>query len=90
VGEENSKKDIYGPVVEQGIQRIRTKQELWNLYEDFDVVAVITKERLKWIGHLVRMDHGRVVKKISDSKLEGRRKMGRPTLRWLEEAAKDL
>jgi len=36
------------------------------------------------------MDHGRVVKKIFDSKLEGRRRMGRPTSRWLEDAVKDL
>jgi len=91
VGQENSKGDIYGSVVEQGIYRIRTKQELWNLFEDFDVIADITKKRLEWIGHLVRMDHGKVVKKIFESKAEGRRRrMGRPRSRWLEDAAKDL
>ena len=63
---------------------------MWNLCEDFDVVADITKKRLEWIGHLVRMDHGRVVKKIFDSKPEGRRRMGRPRSRWLEDTAKDL
>jgi hypothetical protein len=63
---------------------------MWNLCEEFDVAADITKKRLEWIGHLVRMDHGRAVKKIFDSKLEGRRKMGRPRSRWLEDAAKDL
>jgi hypothetical protein len=36
------------------------------------------------------MDHGRVVKKIFDSKLEGRRRMGRPRSRWLEDTSKDL
>jgi hypothetical protein len=30
------------------------------------------------------MDQRRVVKKIFDSKLEGRRKVGRPRLRWLD------
>jgi hypothetical protein len=40
------------------------------------------KKRLDWIGHLVRMDHGRVVK-IYEIKPEGRRRMGRPRLRWL-------
>jgi len=63
---------------------------LWNQCEDFDIVADITKKRLEWIGHLVRMDHGRVVTKISDSKPEGRRRLGRPRSRWLEDAAKDL
>jgi hypothetical protein len=36
------------------------------------------------------MDHGRVVKRIYDSKQEGRRRMGRPRLRWLEDVQKDL
>ena len=36
------------------------------------------------------MDHGRVVKKISESKPEGSRTMGRPRLRWPEDVGKDL
>jgi hypothetical protein len=38
------------------------------------------------------MDRGRVVKKIFESKLEGRRgrRMGRPRIRWLEDVEKDL
>jgi hypothetical protein len=31
------------------------------------------------------MDHGRVIKKILNSKLKGRRGMGRPRLRRLED-----
>jgi hypothetical protein len=81
---------IHRPVVEQGMWRIRTNQELQELYEDFDRVAVITKKRLGWIGHLVRMDHGRIVLKIFKTKREGRRRMERPRLRWLEDVAKDL
>jgi hypothetical protein len=34
--------------------------------------------------------HGRAVKKIFDSKPEGRTRMGRPRLRWLEDVEKDL
>lgn len=64
---------------------------MWNLCEDFDVLADITKKRLGWVGHIVRLDHGRVVTKISDSKPEGRRRrLGRPRSGWLEDAAKDL
>jgi hypothetical protein len=36
------------------------------------------------------MNNERVVKKISESKADGRRRMGRPRLRWLEDAEKDL
>jgi hypothetical protein len=37
------------------------------------------------------VDHGRVVKKIFESKPEGRRRrMGRSRVRWLEDVEKDL
>ena len=36
------------------------------------------------------MDQGRTVKKISESKLEGSRRRGRPRLRWLEFVEEDL
>jgi len=36
------------------------------------------------------MDNGRVVKKIFESKPRGRRRKGRPGLRWVEDVEKDL
>jgi hypothetical protein len=36
------------------------------------------------------MDQRRVVKKIFESKPEGRRKAGRPRLRWLDDVENDL
>jgi hypothetical protein len=36
------------------------------------------------------MDQRRVVKKIFDSKPEGRRQVGRPRLRWLDDVENDL
>jgi hypothetical protein len=36
------------------------------------------------------MDQRRVVKKIFDSKPEGRRKVGRPRLGWLDDVENDL
>jgi hypothetical protein len=69
---------IYGPVVEQGLWRIRSYQELMELYKDLDIIADIKKEILEWTGHVVRMDHGKTVKKIFKSKPEGSRR-GRPS-----------
>jgi hypothetical protein len=101
LGEENIKEYIvYGPVVEQGIWRIRNNQELRELCKDLDIAADIKSNRLEWLGHLVRMDYGRVVK-ISVSELERRRKRRRrkrrrrirserPSLRLLEDVEKDL
>jgi hypothetical protein len=81
---------IYCPLVEQGIWRIRTNNKLRELYKDLHIVADIKKKRLEWIGLVVRMDQGRTVKKIFESKLEGSRRWGRPRLRWVEEVQKDL
>jgi len=49
----------------------------------------IKNKRLEWIGHVLRMDQGRTVKKMFESKLE-RRRRGRPRLRWLEDVEKNL
>jgi hypothetical protein len=39
------------------------------------------RKRLEWIRYLVRLNNGRVVKKIVESKPEERRRMGRPRLK---------
>ena len=79
---------IYGSVVQQGKWRIRTNQELRKLYKDLDIEADI-KKRLEWIGHVVRMEQGRTVMKIFESRPEGSRR-GRSRLRWMEDVEKDL
>jgi hypothetical protein len=71
---------LCGPVVEQGIWRLRTAQELQKMCRDLYIVRDIKKERFEWIGHTVRMNHRRVVKKIFERKLKGRRRMGIPRL----------
>jgi hypothetical protein len=38
------------------------------------------------IRHVIRMDQGRTVMKVLESKLEGSRR-GRPGVRWLEDEA---
>ena len=80
---------VYGPVVEQGMWRVGSDQELRELYNDLDIVADVKKKRFKWIGHVVRMDQGRTVK-IFESKREGSRRRGRPRVRWLEYVEKDV
>jgi hypothetical protein len=80
---------IHGPVVEQGIWGKRSSQELLELYKHLDIVADIKRKRVERIGHVVRMDHGRTVKKVFQSKPEGRRREIH-ILRWLEDVEKDL
>ena len=58
--------------------------------KNLETAANIKKKRLEWIGHAVRKDLGRTVKKIFHSKPAGRRRSGRPRFRWLDDGEKDL
>ena len=46
--------------------------------------------RMRWAGHLVRMDAGKVAKGAEAEKHQGRRKRGRPQLRWEECMTRDM
>jgi hypothetical protein len=81
---------VYGPVTKQGVWRIRRNEELRDLYKAPDLVVDTKMKRPEWLGHVIRMDQRRVVKKIFDNKSEGRRKVGRPRLRWLDDVENDL
>jgi transcription termination factor 2 len=81
---------IYGPTKENGQWRLKTNEELITRYKSQDVITVIKIRRLEWLGHVVRMDESRSVKKIFEGKLEGTRGRGRPRLRWIKDVEDDL
>jgi hypothetical protein len=55
------------------------------LYQELDTVAEIKKARLRWLGQVERMSEDRVIKKLYMSKPEGRKSVGRPKMRWLDD-----
>jgi hypothetical protein len=55
---------IYGPTKENGRWRIKTNEELMTKYKTPDIVSIIKIRRLEWLGHVVRMNETRSVKKI--------------------------
>ena len=81
---------IFGPVCENGDWRIRTNREVYQLYQDVDIVTLIKTSRLRWAGHVIRMDDERACKKIFEGKPEGRRRRGRPRKRWQDDVEEDL
>jgi len=81
---------VYGPTKQNGQWRIKTNEELMTKYKTPDIVNVIKIRRLEWLGHMVRMNETRCVKKIFEGKLEGRRGRGRPRLRWINDVEDDL
>ena len=73
-----------------GQWKIKTNKELMTKYKAPDIVNVIKIRRLEWLGHVVRMNETKSVKKIFEGKLEGRRGRGRPRLRWINDVEDDL
>jgi len=55
-----------------------------------NIVKWIKGQRIRWLGHLERMEEDRMPKKIFTQELEGARRRGRLTKRWREEVERDL
>jgi len=58
--------------------------ELYHLYGEIDLVTAIKKTGLRWAGHIVRMKDNLPCMKITLGMPEGRRRVGRPSLRWMD------
>jgi hypothetical protein len=79
---------IYGPICKGVIWISRYNEELYRLYDDTDLVTIrIT--RFRWAGHILRMQDNLPCKKITLDKPEGRRRVGRPYLRWTDGVMRD-
>ena len=72
---------IFGPLRVGDDFRIRTNDELYELYNDMDVVQRVNVQRLRWVGHVVRMDDEAPAKRVFDAEVGGRRRRGRPRVR---------
>jgi hypothetical protein len=64
--------------------------EIVKLIEGADAVRLIKAQRIKWLGHIQRMDLARPTGKLLDWKPMGTRPVGRPRQRWQEDVMDDL
>jgi len=69
---------IFGPVSIDNMWRIRNNMEIDKLVEGADIVRSIKAQRIKWLGHVQRMDQTRPTRKLLDWKRMGIRPVGRP------------
>jgi hypothetical protein len=75
---------IFGPVQnEDGSRRIRMNYERNELIGNADRVIFIKSRRIAWLGHVMRMDDKRTLKRILQWKTVGTRTRGRPRKRWI-------
>jgi hypothetical protein len=80
---------IYGPICEENTGRARYNDELYRLYGETHLVTAIKKTRLRWVGHIVRMQDNLPCRKITLGMPEGRRRVGRPNIRWMDGVTRD-
>lgn len=83
---------IFGPIRDRISDewRLLNNNEIYKLYKDSDIVAKIKAKRLKWIGHVIRAPPNRTIKKVTEEIPTGRRPLGRPRMRYLDNIQDDL
>ena len=60
------------------------------MYRSPNIVRVITSRRLRWAGHVARMEEGRHAFKILTGRPTGKRLLGVPWRRWEDNIRIDL
>ena len=73
-----------------GEWRALHNEELNDLYSSPNIVRVIKSRRIRWAGHVARMGEERGVHKVLVWKPEGRRPLGRPKRRCVDNIRMDL
>jgi hypothetical protein len=65
-------------------------EELHNLYSSPNIIRMINSRRMRWAGHVASMGERRNAYMILVGKPEGRRPLGRPRRRWVDNIKIDL
>ena len=83
---------IFGPRRDEvtGEWRRLHYEELNDLYTSPNIVRVIRSRRMRWAGHVARIGEERGVHKVLVGKPVGRRPLGRPRRRWVDDIRMDL
>ena len=60
------------------------------MYHLLNIVRVIKSRRLRWAGHVARMEEGRIAFKFLIGKPAGKSLLGRPGHRWEQNVRMNL
>jgi hypothetical protein len=83
---------ICGPKRDEvtGDWRKMRNEELHNLYSSPDIIRMIKSRRMRWAVHVARIGEKRNAYRILVEKPEGKRPLGRPRRRWVDNIKMDL
>jgi hypothetical protein len=60
------------------------------LYKFYCIIRIIKSRRMRWAGHVARMVEKRIAYRLLVGKPEGKRPLGRPRRRWVDNSRMDL
>jgi hypothetical protein len=83
---------IFGPKRDEVIGGWRKlhNEELHNLYSSPNIIRMIKSRRMRWAGHVARTGRSGIAYRILVGKPEGKRPLGRPRRRWVDDIKMDL
>ena len=81
---------IFGAKEENETRRKRYNYELYEAFNEPNIVNYIRVNRLAWAGHLMHMNNDTILKKIFNTKPDGVRRDGRPKLQWEDGVDQDM
>jgi hypothetical protein len=88
---ENRVLRIFGPEREEDESwRKLHNDEIHNLYSSSNIVRVIKSRRMRWAEYGARMGKGRGIYRVLIGSPEGKRPLGRPRRRWIDNIKTDL
>jgi hypothetical protein len=77
-----------GDEVTEGCRKLHN-EGLHNLYSSPSIIRMIKSRRMRWTGHIVRMGENNAYRTLV-GKPEGKRPLGRPRRRWVDNIKMDL
>jgi hypothetical protein len=76
--------------MENNVWRMRYNEELNTLLKGEDIVRFIKSQRIRWLGHVERMENNAMQKRTLKGRLYSKRRKGRPRIRWQDDVERDL
>jgi hypothetical protein len=82
---------IFGPKREvTGEWRKLHNEEIRDLYSSPSIIRIIKSRKMRWAGHEARMGEKRNAYRLLVGNPEGKRPLGRPIRRWVDNIRMDL
>ncbi|KAJ8954092.1 hypothetical protein NQ318_004397 [Aromia moschata] len=81
---------IFGGKIQGGRWERRTNREIYDIFKEPNIIGIVRAQRMRWIGHVVRMKDHRIQKMVLIHEVGGGKRRGRPRQRWKKAVEDDI